>query len=192
MRSTELDDFDESLFLWFESLGNKKNNDRWEAELPATMRRPLDNPYESPECIRRWWLKAKYDEMRFLAGSAPLAEQTGGEKHEAMRGWLSKQGSMLPTWKRRFFVVEGSRLLYYHDEDCDVSKLRDAFALAHCLVALDPDDRRHPHTSPPPAHTQPLHAHTSATRIHLAALTVLAASGSSSRCVRGSARRAAR
>ena len=109
-----------------------------------------------------------------------------------MRGWLSKQGSMLPTWKRRFFVVEGSRLLYYNDEDCDVSKLRDAFALAHCLVALDPDDRRHPHTSPPPAHTQPLHAHTSATRIHLAALTVLAASGSSSRCVRGSARRAAR
>ena len=38
MRSTELDDFDESLFLWFESLGNAKNNLRWEAELPATVR----------------------------------------------------------------------------------------------------------------------------------------------------------
>ena len=38
VRSTELDDFDESLFLWFESLGNEKNNQRWEAELPATVR----------------------------------------------------------------------------------------------------------------------------------------------------------
>ena len=38
VRSTELDDFDESLFLWFESLGNAKNNLRWEAELPATVR----------------------------------------------------------------------------------------------------------------------------------------------------------
>ena len=73
VRSTELDDFDESLFLWFESLGNAKHNQRWEAELPATIRRPPDNPQDCPECVRRWWLREKYDEMRFLAGSEHAA-----------------------------------------------------------------------------------------------------------------------
>jgi hypothetical protein len=140
VRSTELDDFDESLFLWFESLGNEKNNQRWEAELPATIRRPLDNPHASPECLRRWWLREKcagtrllalatyanhspltthrspltahpsplttthhsppltthhhlrYDEMRFLAGS-----EHAGRAHTTMRGWLGKQGSVLPA-----------------------------------------------------------------------------------------------
>ena len=134
VRSTELDDMDESLFLWFESLGNQKNNERWEAELPATVRRPLDNPYDSPECIRRWWLRAKYDEMRFLAGS-----EHAGQSHATMRGWLAKQGAVLPTSKRRFFVVERGLLLCYPDDSCDASRAR-AFPLAGAAVSMDSTD----------------------------------------------------
>ena len=133
VRSTELDDFDESLFLWFESLGNKKNNERWEAELPATMLRPSN---QGPECIRRWWLRAKYDEMRFLAGS-----EDRDTSHESRRGWLLKQGHFLAsTWRQRFVVVEGPQLLYYTDEDCDAAKLKGALPLAGASVRVDPDD----------------------------------------------------
>lgn len=133
VRSTELDDFDESLFLWFESLGNKKNNERWEAELPATMRRPLER---GPDCIRRWWLRAKYDEMRFLAGS-----ESGGSSQETRRGWLQKQGAFLTSvWRSRFFVLDAAQLLYYLDEECDPAKLRGTMSLVGATVSTDHDD----------------------------------------------------
>lgn len=132
VRSTELDDFDESLFLWFESFGNKKNNERWEAELPATMRRPLEG---CPDCVRRWWLRAKYDEMRFLAGSESRAS------HDTRRGWLTKQGAFLTSvWRSRFFVLDGAQLLYYPDEECDPAKLRGTISLAGATVSTDNDD----------------------------------------------------
>lgn len=136
VRGTELDDFDESLFLWFESLGNKKNNARWEAELPPTMRRPQASG--GPACIRRLWLRAKYDEMRYLAGT-----EARGASHESTRGWLQKQSSsLLNTWKRRFFVVGDGQLLYYADEEAsgDAAKVRGAYHLASATVRVDADD----------------------------------------------------
>ena len=103
-------------------------------DCPSQVRRPLDNPYDSPECVRRWWLRAKYDEMRFLAGS-----EQAGHAHMTMRGWLGKQGSVLPTSRRRYFVVDSGVLLCYPDDSCDAARAR-AYPLAGAAVSIDATD----------------------------------------------------
>ena len=69
------------------------------------MRRPAA---DSPACVRRRWLVEKYDEQRFLLGTEALG---GADRapHERTRGWLSKQGSFVPTWRRRFFLDDPSK-----------------------------------------------------------------------------------
>ena len=130
VRSTELDNFTHAEFEWIEALSNAKSALLYEAALPPTMRRPS---VSAPDVIRRWWLRQKYDELLFTAGQ----NRTAAGEHERLRGWLLKQGSVLPTFRRRFFViVGGAQLCCYNDSD--LSSFRSAFALAGAELHVDP------------------------------------------------------
>ena len=52
-----------------------------------------------------------------------------------MRGWLGKQGSVLPSFKRRYFVLESGVLLCYPDESCDAARAR-GYPMAGATVTL--------------------------------------------------------
>ena len=124
VRSTELDDFSETEFTWVAAMGNAKSNGVWEAEVPRTMHRPLPH---SPDSIRRRWLRVKYEEQQFVAGTQAqpaLTELSAG-------GWLLKQGSILPTWRRRYFCVRGAHLTYATDESGSEQSLRGNLPSLH-------------------------------------------------------------
>ena len=135
VRSVDMDVFTDAEFTWLASLGNRKSNTIWEAALPPSMRRPAA---DSPACVRRRWLVEKYDEQRFLLGTEALGDADRAP-HERTRGWLSKQGSFVPTWRRRFFAVDEARsaLRYYTDESAADSTLRGTLPLAGAVVELD-------------------------------------------------------
>ena len=153
VRSSQHDEFTPSEFEWLEALGNAKNANLYEGALPPTVRRPLpDNgavgDVGCPNVVRRTWLRLKYDEQRFTVGTEHFAEALS---HERCEGWLLKQGSLLPTWKRRFFSVRGDgRVLTYskrfdgstgHDDSS--SSLRGYLPLAGCTIAVDEAEPRH-------------------------------------------------
>ena len=136
VRSTQHDQFTASEIEWIESLGNAKNASLHEGSVPPTMRRPSP---DSPDVVRRTWLRLKYDEQRFTQGNEHFAEVLS---HERQSGFLQKQGSVFPTWKRRFFVVqgEGQVLCYYSDASGSDASLRGALPLAGCSVHTDPEE----------------------------------------------------
>jgi hypothetical protein len=132
VRSTELDEFNEDEFAWVEAMGNSKSNGVWEAEVPACMHRPLP---QSPDCIRRRWLRVKYEEQQFVAGTQhqpALPDLRAG-------GWLQKQGSLLPVWRRRYFCVRGAHLAYYTEESANDESLRGSLPLVGAVAAVDPE-----------------------------------------------------
>ena len=135
VRSTELDHFSEHEIAWVNSLGNEKSNSIWEAALPNDISRP-SHSQDCPDCVRRIWLRYKYDEQSFVAGSKPLKSM-----HRNADGFLHVLGSFIPIWKRRFFRVCDRELRYYSDETCTSEKGRlgldgvSVFADEHsCLV----------------------------------------------------------
>ena len=132
VRSTQHDVMTDAEFDWVESLGNAKSNARWEGALPASMRRPGD---DAPSMVRRVWLREKYDEQRYVDGIC----HTGALPHELQCGFLHKQGSLLPTWKRRFFCVRDGALLYYTDESRAAAALRGALPLKGATLLVDDD-----------------------------------------------------
>ena len=93
VRSPELDEFSDDEFTWIEHQGNMKSNLLYESAIPQRMRRPAP---DSPDCIRRRWLREKYDLQMFSAGS----EHKGAHPHESAEGWLMKRGHIMKTWKR--------------------------------------------------------------------------------------------
>ena len=118
-----------------ESLGNAKSNGLWEAALPASMRRPAA---DAPACIRRIWLRQKYDEQRFTAGT----EHRHAPEHESRRGWLCKQGSLVPTWRRRYFCIHDGRLLYFTSEAVDDAAFRGSMPLIGTRLEFSDEDGR--------------------------------------------------
>jgi hypothetical protein len=52
-----------------------------------------------------------------------------------MRGWLGKQGSVLPSFRRRYFVLARGLLLCYPDENCDAARAR-GYPVAGATVTL--------------------------------------------------------
>ena len=135
VRSTNLDTFTDDEFEWIESLGNDKSNALWEAALPPGMRRPAA---DAAACIRRIWLQQKYDEQRFTAGT----ETSTPPAHESHRGWLWKQGGIVPTWRKRYFCVHGGRLLYFTSELLDDRSFRGSMPLVGTSLLLDEEDGR--------------------------------------------------
>ena len=137
VRSCELDDFTADELEWVEAMGNAKSNAMWEAALPRTMRRPTR---DCAACVRRLWLVQKYDEQRFVDGT----EQRGAPAHEAQSGWLWKQGSLVPTWRKRFFRVRAGRLQYFASEVAlgDERAPRGSVSLAGATLRLDEEDGR--------------------------------------------------
>lgn len=135
VRSTNLDTFTEDEFEWIESLGNAKSNGLWEAALPTSMRRPAA---DAPAAIRRIWLRQKYDEQRFTAGN----DTSIVPEHESHRGWLWKQGGIVPTWRKRYFCVHGGRLLYFTSESLDDNSFRGSMPLLGTSLNLDEEDGR--------------------------------------------------
>jgi len=135
VRSTALDTFTEDEFEWVESLGNEKSNGLWEAGLPPSMRRPAA---DAPACIRRIWLRQKYDEQRFTAGN----DTTAAPEHESHRGWIWKQGGFVPTWRKRYFCVEKGRLLYFNTDALDDGSFRGSMPLLGTSLHLDDEDGR--------------------------------------------------
>ena len=133
VRSTSLDSFTADEFEWIESLGNAKSNGLWEASLPARMRRPSA---EAPACIRRIWLRHKYDEQRFTAGT----EHREPLEHESRRGWLWKRSAVLKTWRKRYFCIQDGRLLYFTTEALDDASFRGSMPLGGTELALDEED----------------------------------------------------
>ncbi|EOD29436.1 hypothetical protein EMIHUDRAFT_631917 [Emiliania huxleyi CCMP1516] len=104
VRSIDLDDFSEAELQWAQehssAMGNAKSNAIFEAALPAPalarMRRPAA---DASDTVRRIWLRAKYDEQRFVAGA--------------------KRADFLPAWRSRFFALgAGGTLSYFTDESC--------------------------------------------------------------------------
>lgn len=93
VRSTTLDQFTDDEFTWIEHQGNLKSNTLYESAIPQRMRRPC---MDSPDCIRRRWLREKYEHQMFTAGQ----EHKVPHPHETLSGWLSKRGSFMKTWKR--------------------------------------------------------------------------------------------
>jgi len=133
VRSTQHDQFTPSELEWIDSLGNAKSAALYEAALPSTMRRPT---IDSPEVIRRTWLRLKYDELCFTAG-----QDAREQPHERLKGQLQKQGSFVPVWRRRHFCVRSGLLLcYFTDETESEAAFRGVLPLAGCSVQLDPDD----------------------------------------------------
>jgi len=133
VRSTELDRFADPELDWIFAMGNDKSNSVWEASVPSGMRRPVA---DAPDCIRRRWLRAKYDEQQFVDGNvhpSPLP-------HQQCAGWLLKQGNYLPTWRRRYFSIMYDRLYYFLDNTCSTAALRGYFELANLTVHTDPDE----------------------------------------------------
>ncbi|KAL1528397.1 hypothetical protein AB1Y20_009746 [Prymnesium parvum] len=134
VRSPDLDQFTDDEFTWIEHQGNAKSNALYESAIPRRMRRPAP---ESPDCIRRRWLREKYDNQLFTAGS----EHTEGHPHETACGWLQKRGSFMKTWKRRFFRVQnGAVLAYFSSETCDEKTRRGTYALKAATLELDQND----------------------------------------------------
>lgn len=93
VRSPDLDQFTDDEFTWIEHQGNLKSNTLYESAIPRNMRRPC---YDSPDCIRRRWLREKYDNQLFTAGS----EHNCAPPHESAGGFLLKRGFYLKIWKR--------------------------------------------------------------------------------------------
>lgn len=160
VRSADLDQLTDDEFTWIEHQGNQKSNALYESAIPQRMRRPC---VDSPDCIRRRWLREKYDNQMFSAGQ----EHRGLHQHESTSGWLLKRGSLMKTWKRckpasplkharpptsqptapsrracrRFFVVQdGTSLSYYSDDSCTDKVLRGSFSLRAASLQCDPDD----------------------------------------------------
>mmetsp|Transcript_14510 Transcript_14510/g.31432 ORF Transcript_14510/g.31432 Transcript_14510/m.31432 type:complete len:293 (-) Transcript_14510:559-1437(-) len=133
VRSVELDEFTETEFDWVEAMGNLKSNAVWEAAVPPCMRRPL---VDSADTIRHRWLRVKYGEHQFVAGNA--IQRT--LPHQNLNGWLFKQGSLLPTWRRRFFQLKDGEMRYYMDDSCSADKLRGTVVLAGASVAPNESD----------------------------------------------------
>lgn len=144
VRSTQHDQFSVSECEWLEALGNAKSAALYEGALPPTVRRPLpsDSGGYCPDVVRRTWLRLKYDEQRFTAGTEHFTEALS---HEQCEGWLQKQGSLLPTWRRRFFRVHGhGRLLSYSSDASGAEgSLRGCLALAGCTVEVDEHEPLH-------------------------------------------------
>ena len=141
VRSSQHDRFTLSEFEWLESLGNAKNAALYEGALPATVRRPApaESQVSCPDVVRRTWLRLKYDEQRFTAGTVHFAEALS---HQQQRGWLLKQGSFIPSWKQRFFAIRGrgTVLSYHKDESMSERSIRGAMRLADCTIAMDPEE----------------------------------------------------
>ena len=135
VRSTDLDTFTDDEFEWIESLGNAKSNGLWEAGLPSSMRRPAA---DAPACIRRIWLKQKYDEQRFTAGT----QSSVPPDHESHRGWMWKQGGVVPTWRKRYFCLDHGRLLWFTSEAVGDSSFRGSMPLLGTSLHLDDADGR--------------------------------------------------
>jgi len=134
VRSIDLDDFSEAELQWAQAMGNAKSNAIFEAALPARMRRPAA---DASDTVRRIWLRAKYDEQRFVAG----AVTRGPLPHERHSGWLQKRADFLPAWRSRFFALgAGGTLSYFTDESCSAQSQRGSWHLAGCTVDEDSTD----------------------------------------------------
>ena len=146
VRSAQHDQFTASELEWLEAGGNAKSAALYEGALPPTVRRPAAAADGCPEVVRRTWLKLKYDEQRFTVGTEQFDEALS---HERCEGWLLKlkQGSLLPTWRRRHFRVlgRGRMLSYASDESSstDESSLRGCLPLAGCAIEVDEQEPLH-------------------------------------------------
>ncbi len=134
VRSSSRDKFSESELEWLASLGNTKSSLLWEAALPARMRRPRA---DSPDTLRRTWLRLKYVEQEFTAGK----EHANPPAHESLGGWLLKRGSFFKSSKRRWFrIVGGAALEYFADETCAEAARRGALPLRGAVVTYVDED----------------------------------------------------
>ena len=57
-------------------------------------------------------------------------------------GWLTKQGGSIKTWKKRFFVLETTKLAYYKEEEKVFVSLFDLEAFAILLRMLSMRSRK--------------------------------------------------
>lgn len=59
-------------------------------------------------------LRSLIAETATATSTSKRAEEQLGET--LMDGWVWKQGQRFKNWKRRWFVLRGSKLIYYKDE----------------------------------------------------------------------------
>ena len=61
-----------------------------------------------------------------------------------MSGWLKKQGGMIKTWHRRWFVLKGDHLFYFSSDDESRKPLDSIFLpgnriIEHAMIPGEPE-----------------------------------------------------
>ena len=86
-------------------MGNVKSNEIYEHNVPSEATRP--RPSDARE-TKELWIKRKYADCAFADPQRVQRQQVAKKKLVALfkDGWLTKQGSNVKNWKRRWFILK--------------------------------------------------------------------------------------
>ena len=81
-------------------------------------------------------LGKREEQLREKRAKKALETKLAAAKAAPTQGWITKKGSFVPTWKRRYFVLKDGILAYMVDKD---QKVKGQMMLEECLVTVNED-----------------------------------------------------
>jgi len=120
VKSLFLDNWKREELEFMRDNGNLKSKQIWENNLPPHFIKP--NQYDSVP-LKEQYIRAKYERKDYTAASKHESYSLSKKKE----GFLTKKGSVVKNWKKRWFVLCGSVLSYY-------KKAKDPFPAGVILI----------------------------------------------------------
>jgi len=106
VKSLFLDNWKPDEYQVLVDMGNRKANNIYESVLPEGFVRPLP---DDSTLLKEQWIRAKYERKSYTQDNFYEANN----KLEGRSGFLVKKGKVVKNWRRRYFKIVGSALLYY-------------------------------------------------------------------------------
>mmetsp|Transcript_11582 Transcript_11582/g.42353 ORF Transcript_11582/g.42353 Transcript_11582/m.42353 type:complete len:135 (-) Transcript_11582:1275-1679(-) len=79
--------------------------------------------------------------MGMFARAQDLADGVEFWHSQERTGWLMKQGAVIKTWRRRFFVLKQGKIFWFKDDNISsVSKPRGVIDISQCLSVKGAED----------------------------------------------------
>jgi len=124
VKSLYLDNWTEDDLKAMREGGNSKGLATWERCSPPFYSKPVK---DDSVAVKEQFIKTKYERKEFLQPSATIDLNSVPYKD----GWLMKRGNGWKTWKRRFFVINGSVVSYYKRQ---VARNEDEIPCGHIFL----------------------------------------------------------
>jgi len=122
VKSLFLDNWKKEELDYMRDNGNLKSKRVWEAQVADYFVKPCSTDSVP---LKEQYIRSKYERKEYVAESARRG--TVASRGLAKEGFLTKKGSVVKNWKKRWFVLSGSNLLYF-------KKQKDVFPAGVILV----------------------------------------------------------